>query len=103
MQRIATQQLPYIELYEADDIGAVNTRTWQNWTTQPSPVGQPMTSYGYDTIIALRPGAPATSSYPGVVWALIALGLVAVLALGSSFLAKRREDREPIEIADAPA
>ena len=62
-----------------------------------------MTSYGYDTIIALRPGALATSSYPGVVWALIALGLLAVLALGSSFLAKRREDREPIEIADAPA
>ena len=48
--------LPYIELYEADDISAVNTRTWQNWTTQPSPDGQPITSYGYDTIIALRPG-----------------------------------------------
>ena len=103
LQRIATDHLPYIELYEADDIGAVNTRTWQHWTTQPSPVGQPMTSYGYDTIIALRPGVLATSSYPGVVWALIALGLLAVLALGSSFLAKRREDREPIEIADAPA
>jgi peptide/nickel transport system substrate-binding protein len=103
LQRIATQQLPYIELYEADDIGAVNTRTWENWTTQPSPVGQPMTSYGYDTIIALRPDALAASSYPGAVWALVALALVAVLALGSSLLAKRREDREPIEIADAPA
>jgi peptide/nickel transport system substrate-binding protein len=103
LQRIAAMQLPYIELYEADDIGAVNTRTWQNWTTQPSPVGQPMTSYGYDTIIALRPGELATSSYPGVTWAIAALCLAAALALGSSFLAQRREDREPIEIADAPA
>jgi ABC-type transport system substrate-binding protein len=99
LQRIAT----YIELYEADDIGAVNTRTWQNWTTQPSPVGQPITSYGYDTIIALRPGALASPSYPGVPWALAALGVLAALALGSSFLARRREQREPIEIADAPA
>ena len=96
-------RLPYIELYEADDIGAVNTRTWQNWTTQPSPVGQPITSYGYDTIIALRPGTEATASYPGVGWALAALVVLAVLAAGSSFLAQRREDREPIEIADAPA
>ena len=39
LQRIATKYLPYIELYEADDIGAVNTRTWSNWTTQPSPRG----------------------------------------------------------------
>ena len=31
------------------------------------------------------------------------LGLLAALALGSSFLARRREQREPIEIADAPA
>jgi peptide/nickel transport system substrate-binding protein len=103
LQRIATMKLPYIELYEADDIGAVNTRTWRNWTTQPSPIGQPMTSYGYDTIIALRPGALATSSYPGVRWALVALVALAALALGSSYLAQRREDREPIEIADAPA
>ena len=103
LQRIATQKLPYIQLYEADDISAVNTRTWQNWTTQPSPGGQPMTSYGYDTIIALRPGALATASYPGVKWAIAALVALTALALGSSFLAKRREDREPIEIADAPA
>ena len=46
LQRIATAELPYIELYEPDDLGAVNTRTWQNWTTQPSPDGQPLTSYG---------------------------------------------------------
>jgi peptide/nickel transport system substrate-binding protein len=103
LQRIAAEKLPYIELYEADDIGAVNTRTWQNWTTQPSPVGQPMTSYGYDTIIALRPAGLASASYPGVKWAIAALVVLAALALGSSFLAKRREDREPIEIADSPA
>jgi ABC-type transport system substrate-binding protein len=103
LQRIAAEKLPYIELYEADDIGAVNTRTWQNWTTQPSPVGQPMTSYGYDTIIALRPGGVASASYPGVEWAIAALVALAALALGSSFLAKRRENREPIEIADSPA
>ena len=64
LQRIATQKLPYIELYEPDDISAVNTRTWRHWTTQPAPVGQPITEYGYDTIIALRPGSLATSSYP---------------------------------------
>jgi peptide/nickel transport system substrate-binding protein len=102
LQRIATEKLPYIELYEADDIGAVNTRTWQHWTTQPSPVGQPITSYGYETIIRLRPGALATPSYPGVPWALAALGVLAALALGSSFLARRREQSESIEIADAP-
>ena len=76
------RKLPYIELYEADDLGAVNTRTWQNWTTQPSPDGQPITSYGYDTIIALQPGALASSSYPGVPWALAGLVALAVLALG---------------------
>jgi peptide/nickel transport system substrate-binding protein len=97
LQRIAAKQLPYIELYEADDLGAVNTRTWTNWTTQPSPNGQPITSYGYDTIIALRPGALASSSYPGVWWALGALGILGALALGSSLIAHRREQREPIE------
>jgi peptide/nickel transport system substrate-binding protein len=103
LQRIAAADLPYIELYEPDDLGAVNTRTWQNWTTQPSPNGQPITSYGYSTIIALRPGELASTRYPGVPWALAALALLAVLALASSFLAHRREQREPIEIADAPA
>jgi peptide/nickel transport system substrate-binding protein len=103
LQRIAAKQLPYIELYEADDLGAVNTRTWTNWTTQPSPNGQPITSYGYDTIIALRPGALASSSYPGVWWALGALGILGALALGSSFIAHRREQREPIEIPVATA
>jgi peptide/nickel transport system substrate-binding protein len=103
LQRIATARLPYIELYEPDDLGAVNTRTWQHWTTQPSPTGQPITSYGYSTIVALRPGALASARYPGVPWALAALGLLAALALASSFLAHRREQREPIEIADAPA
>ncbi len=95
--------LPYIELYEADDISAVNTRTWSNWTTQPSPDGQPITSFGYDTVIALRPGTLAAPSYPGVPWALAALVALAALALGSSYRAHRREQREPIEIADVPA
>jgi hypothetical protein len=103
LQRIATKQLPYIELYEADDLGAVNTRTWTHWTTQPSPQGQPITSYGYDTIIALRPGRLASASYPGVWWALGALGILGALALGSSFIAHRREQREPIEIGEATA
>jgi hypothetical protein len=103
LQRIATMELPYIELYEADDISAVNTRTWSNWTTQPSPDGQPITSYGYDTVIALRPGELAAPSYPGVPWALAGLGALAALGLGSSYLARRREQREPIEIADAAA
>jgi peptide/nickel transport system substrate-binding protein len=107
LQRIAARQLPYIELYEADDIGAVNTRTWTNWTTQPSPGGQPITEYGYETIINLRPGRLAAPSYPGVAWALAALGGLAALALGSSFIAHRREQREPLELpeealADAP-
>ena len=96
-------ELPYIQLYEADDISAVNTRTWSNWTTQPSPDGQPITSYGYDTVIALRPGELATPSYPGVPWALAGLGALAALGIGSSYLARRREQREPIEIADATA
>jgi peptide/nickel transport system substrate-binding protein len=104
LQRIATRKLPYIELYEADDIGAVNTRTWKNWTTQPSPAGQPITEYGYETIIDLRPGRLAAPSYPGVPWALAALGVLAALALGSSFIAHRREQREPLELPDeAPA
>ena len=103
MQRLAVAHLPYIELYEPDDLGAVNTRTWQHWTTQPSPDGQPITSYGYSTIIALRPGVLATTSYPGVPWAIAALVALAVLGSASSFLAHRREQREPIEIADAPA
>jgi peptide/nickel transport system substrate-binding protein len=103
MQRLAVANLPYIELYEPDDLGAVNTRTWQNWTTQPSPDGQPITSYGYSTITALRPGALASTRYPGVPWALAALAALAVMGLTSSFLAHRREQREPIEIADAPA
>ncbi len=103
LQRIATMELPYIQLYEADDISAVNTRTWSNWTTQPSPDGQPLTSYGYDTIIELRPAELATSSYPGVPWALAGLGALAALGIGSSSLARRREEREPIEIADARA
>ena len=103
LQRIAARGLPYIELYEADELGAVNTRTWQNWTTQPSPHGQPITSYGYSTITALAPGARASASSPGVPWALAALGVFVALALASSFLAHRREQREPIEIADAPA
>jgi peptide/nickel transport system substrate-binding protein len=100
LQRIATRKLPYIELYEADDISAVNTRTWTNWTTQPSPAGQPITEYGYETIIALRPGRLAAASYPGVPWALAALGALAALALGSSFLAHRREQREPLELPE---
>ena len=103
MQRLAVANLPYIELYEPDDLGAVNTRTWQNWTTQPSPDGQPITSYGYSTIVALRPGAVASTRYPGVPWALAALVALAALGLASSFLAHRREQREPLEIADAPA
>jgi peptide/nickel transport system substrate-binding protein len=103
MQRLAAAELPYIELYEPDDLGAVNTRTWQHWTTQPSPDGQPITSYGYSTIVELRPGQLATTSYPGVPWAIAALVALAVLGLGSSYLAHRREQREPIEIADAPA
>ena len=103
LQRLAAANLPYIELYEPDDLGAVNTRTWQHWTTQPSPGGQPLTSYGYSTIVALKPGALASTSYPGVYWALAALVAVAVLGLASSFLAHRREQREPLEIADAPA
>lgn len=103
LQRIATMQLPYIELYEADDISAVNTRTWSNWTTQPSPDGQPITSYGYDTVIALRPGRLSAPSYPGVPWALAGLAALAALGIGSSYLAHRREQGEPIEIADAPA
>jgi peptide/nickel transport system substrate-binding protein len=100
LQRIATQKLPYIELYEADDIGAVNTRTWKNWTTQPSPGGQPITEYGYETIIALRPGARASASYPGVPWALAGLGVLAALAVASSFIAHRREQREPLELPE---
>ena len=88
LQRIATMELPYIQLYEADDISAVNTRTWSNWTTQPSPDGQPITSYGYDTIIALRPGELATPSYPGVPWALAGLGALA--ALGDRLVATSR-------------
>ena len=103
LQRIATAQLPYIELYEQDDLGAVNTRTWQHWTTQPSPDGQPVTPFGYGTVISLKPGGPAGSSYPGVPWALAALAALALLALTSTLLARRREQREPIEIADAPA
>jgi peptide/nickel transport system substrate-binding protein len=103
MQRLAVAHLPYIELYEPDDLGAVNTRTWQHWTTQPSPDGQPITSYGYSTIIALRPGEIATTSYPGVPWAIAVLVALAVIGFASSFLAHRREQREPIEIADAPA
>ena len=77
----------------------------QNWTTQPSPGGQPI------TVVRLRarssrcsPGALATPSYPGVPWALAGLVALAALAAGSSFLAHRREQREPIEIAGgAPA
>jgi peptide/nickel transport system substrate-binding protein len=112
LQRIAAKELPYIELYEADDIGAVNTRTWKNWTTQPSPGGQPITEYGYETVIALRPGERASAGYPGVAWALGGLGLLAVLAAASSFIAARRERREPLELpagaadeapADVPA
>jgi peptide/nickel transport system substrate-binding protein len=103
MQRLAVANLPYIELYEPDDLSAVNTRTWQHWTTQPSPDGQPITSYGYSTITALRPGERASTRYPGVPWALAALAALAVLGISSSFLAHRREQREPIEIADAPA
>lgn len=102
LQRLAAAKLPYIELYEPDDLGAVNTRTWQHWTTQPSTNGQPMTSYGYSTIIALKPGELASVSYPGVPWALAALVALAALGIASSFLAHRREQREPIEIADAP-
>jgi peptide/nickel transport system substrate-binding protein len=101
LQRIAAVNLPYIELYEPDELSAVNTRTWQNWTTQPSSNGQPLTSYGYSTIVALRPGTPR--SYPGVWWALAALVAVTAAVLASSLLAHRREQREPIEIADAPA
>jgi peptide/nickel transport system substrate-binding protein len=103
LQRLAAANLPYIELYEPDDLGAVNTRTWQHWTTQPSPDGQPITSYGWNTIVELRPGELANTSYPGVPWALAALAALAVLGLASSFLAHRREQREPVEIADAPA
>jgi hypothetical protein len=36
-----------------------------------------------------------------VPWALAALVALAVLGLSSSFLAHRREQREPLEIADA--
>ena len=103
LQLIAASRLPYIELYEPDDLGAVNTRTWQHWTTQPSPNGQPITSYGYSTIIGLRPGELASARYPGVPWAIAALVALVVLGFSSSFLAHRREQREPIEIADAPA
>ena len=102
LQRIATTHLPYIELYEADDIGAVNTRTWSNWTTQPSQ-GQPLTEYGYDTIIALTPGNSAKPGYPGVPWALALPGVLAALALGTSVRARRREMREPTELAEATA
>lgn len=102
LQRIAASQLPYIDLYEPDDLAAVNTRTWHNWTTQPSPNGQPITSYGYSTIIALRPEL-ASVSYPGVPWALAALVALAALGIALSFLARRREQREPIELGDARA
>jgi peptide/nickel transport system substrate-binding protein len=100
LQRIAASKLPYIELYEADDISAVNTRTWTNWTTQPSPAGQPITEYGYETITGLRPGRLAAPSYPGVTWALAGLGVLAALALGSSLIAHRREQREPLELPE---
>jgi peptide/nickel transport system substrate-binding protein len=103
LQRIATEQLPYIQLYEADQVSAVNTRTWKHWTTQPSPDGQPITSYGYSTIIALRPGRLATPSYAGVPWALAGIAGLVVLALGTILVARRREQREPIEISEAPA
>lgn len=103
LQRIAAAQQPYIELYEPDDLSAVNTRAWHNWTTQPSPAGQPITSYGYNTIIALKPGLVASPSYPGVPWALAALAGLAVAAVASSLAARRRERREPIEIADSRA
>jgi ABC-type transport system substrate-binding protein len=103
LQRIASAKLPYIELYEQDDLGAVNTRTWQHCTTQPSPDGQPITPFGYGTVVALKPRGPASSSYPGVPWALAGLAALALLALTSALLARRRERREPIEIADAPA
>jgi peptide/nickel transport system substrate-binding protein len=103
LQRIATKYLPYIELYEADDIGAVNTRTWSDWATQPSSRGQPLSEYGYDTIIALKPGNSAKPGYPGVPWALVLLGVLAALALGTSVRARRREEREPSELVEAPA
>jgi peptide/nickel transport system substrate-binding protein len=103
LQRLAVANLPYIELYEPDDLSAVNTRTWENWTTQPTPNGQPVTSYGWNTITSLRPGAVAATSYPGVPWALAALAALAILGLASSFLAHRREQSEPVEIADVPA
>ena len=48
------------------------------------------------------PASSPRPSYPGVPWALALLGALAALAVGSSFLARRREQREPIEIADAP-
>jgi peptide/nickel transport system substrate-binding protein len=99
LQRLAVANLPYIELYEPDDLGAVNTRTWRNWTTQPSPDGQPISSYGFSTIVALKPGELTSRSYPGVPWALAALVVLAALGLGSSLIAHRREQREPIEIA----
>jgi peptide/nickel transport system substrate-binding protein len=102
LQRLAAEHLPYIELFEPDDLGAVNTRTWTHWTTQPAD-GQPITSYGYGTIIALRPGELAATSYPGVPWAIAALVALLVLGLSSSLIAHRREQREPIEVADAPA
>jgi peptide/nickel transport system substrate-binding protein len=103
MQRIAAAHLPYIELYEPDDLSAVNTRTWHGWTTQPSKDGQPLTSYGYATIVALQPRAAAGGGYPGVWWALAAIAALAALGVSSSVLARRREQREPLEIADVPA
>ena len=42
-------------------------------------------------------------SYPGAVWALAGIGGLAVLAGGSVLVARRREQAEPIEIAEAPA
>jgi peptide/nickel transport system substrate-binding protein len=100
LQRIATAQLPYIELYEPDDLAAVNTRTWHNWTTQ---AGQPITTYGFGSIVALKPGRVAGASYPGVPWVLAGLAGLAAAAVASSLAARRRERREPIEIADSPA
>jgi peptide/nickel transport system substrate-binding protein len=90
MQRTVLRDLPYLFVYTADDLQVVNTKTWHGWTSMPQPVGQAISDYGFQPLLALKAGSAASNSYTGLVWIGIGLLALAVVVVGWILVRRRR-------------